>query len=220
VIRIIKQLERTYVNLNGEPIKNETKNNIVDVAIHLFSHHGYRGVSIRDITREVGIKESSLYKHFQSKEEILRTIFVNFSREVVKILPPQEHLDDIVSSMNPQAFLEQGLRNYQLHIENLTMRRIWRIIYLEMFCNAMARDIYYNQIINKIIDCLDLVFAKMIEAGKLKRLDPRLLAIEYQYPVFTMMMEYNLLMFEDKPIEVVERRLKEHIVFFVNATAP
>ena len=37
-----------------------TKDKILEVAIDLFSKQGYHGVSIRNITKEVGIKESSL----------------------------------------------------------------------------------------------------------------------------------------------------------------
>ena len=37
------------------------KDKIFEISIELFSKHGYDGVSIRQIAREVGIKESSIY---------------------------------------------------------------------------------------------------------------------------------------------------------------
>ncbi|MBE3554734.1 MAG: TetR/AcrR family transcriptional regulator [Thermicanus sp.] len=61
--------------MDSKLIESSTKNKILEIADDFFSRKGYTGVSIRDITGEVGIKESSLYKHFKNKEEILQTIF-------------------------------------------------------------------------------------------------------------------------------------------------
>ena len=54
--------------------KLTTKDKIIDEALKMFSYRGYDSVSIREIARAVGIKESSIYNHFKSKEEILTTI--------------------------------------------------------------------------------------------------------------------------------------------------
>jgi AcrR family transcriptional regulator len=47
---------------------------IVDIAAGLFARQGYRGTSMRDIGREVGIHAGSLYVHIDSKEELLHRI--------------------------------------------------------------------------------------------------------------------------------------------------
>ncbi|MDR2043282.1 MAG: TetR/AcrR family transcriptional regulator [Clostridium sp.] len=47
--------------------KNETRDTkevILTVALKLFSERGYDGVGIRDILKEIGIRESALYKHY------------------------------------------------------------------------------------------------------------------------------------------------------------
>ena len=51
-----------------------TKERIIDQALDLFSRKGYDGVSVRDISGAVGIKESSLYNHFKNKQDIFDTI--------------------------------------------------------------------------------------------------------------------------------------------------
>lgn len=78
--------------------KLSTKQKILHTAISLFSQKGYSGVSVRDITGKVGIKESSLYNHFKSKEEILTTIFERFRSEFAKTLPSIEMLDEIIKN--------------------------------------------------------------------------------------------------------------------------
>lgn len=46
------------------------KENMINVALELFSKKGYSGVSVRDICGELGLKESALYYHFKNKEDM------------------------------------------------------------------------------------------------------------------------------------------------------
>ncbi|MFB9625024.1 TetR/AcrR family transcriptional regulator [Nonomuraea helvata] len=57
----------------GRPSKAEagdTKAALLDAALRLFAQNGYAGTSIRAIAREVGLSESVLYAHFDSKQAI------------------------------------------------------------------------------------------------------------------------------------------------------
>ena len=47
-----------------------TKERILETALELFSQRGYGGVSVRDIARAVGIRESSIYNHFENKRAV------------------------------------------------------------------------------------------------------------------------------------------------------
>ena len=51
-----------------------TRERIIEAALALFSQRGYGGVSIREIARAVGLRESSLYNHFASKRAIFDAI--------------------------------------------------------------------------------------------------------------------------------------------------
>ena len=54
--------------------KRNTKEIILFESLKLFADKGYDGVTVRDIAEEVGIKQSSLYKHYKSKQEIFDTL--------------------------------------------------------------------------------------------------------------------------------------------------
>ena len=47
---------------------------LLDVAARLFGTRGFDSVSIRDITKEVGMLPGSLYYHFSSKEELFLAV--------------------------------------------------------------------------------------------------------------------------------------------------
>lgn len=207
-------VEKIYFDMELELIQNPTKIKILDTAILLFSRNGYSGVSIRDITREVGIKESSLYKHFKNKNEILETIFLNFRKETEKICPPVNRLEDILTTLSPKEFLKRGLLNFMEHIDNPIMRQIWRIIYIEQYRDPLAREIYLNDILRNTIHFLEEAFRIMRDKNQIPPLDPRTLAVEYQYPIFTMITEYIILSFDNMDTNEVERKMSNHIDFF------
>ena len=69
-----------------------TREKIMDVALHMFSERGYEAVSIRDICGEVGIKESTLYYHFKNKKDILDSLVEKFRTHIDGLLT---HVDEI-----------------------------------------------------------------------------------------------------------------------------
>ena len=54
--------------------RGNTKQEILDVALELFSRQGYEATSISSIADAVGIRKASLYSHFSSKQAILDEI--------------------------------------------------------------------------------------------------------------------------------------------------
>ena len=52
-----------------------TKERIIEEALTLFAEKGYQGTSVKNIADAVGIKDSSLYKHYKSKLELRFHIF-------------------------------------------------------------------------------------------------------------------------------------------------
>ena len=51
-------------------------------AVELFAERGYHGVSVRDIVAAVGVNPSSLYAHYQSKEELFSQLVLTAHEEM------------------------------------------------------------------------------------------------------------------------------------------
>jgi AcrR family transcriptional regulator len=51
---------------------------ILDAALELFSHQGYRATSIRDIATKAGVSTGNVYHHFADKEQVFKTLLEQF----------------------------------------------------------------------------------------------------------------------------------------------
>jgi len=51
---------------------------IVQAATSLFAARGIDGVSMRDIAQAAGVREAAIYRHFASKDELARAIFLSW----------------------------------------------------------------------------------------------------------------------------------------------
>ena len=57
--------------------EDSTKKQILESAYQLFVEKGYRGSSMRDIAKHARIKASSIYNHFENKEQIFEAVFID-----------------------------------------------------------------------------------------------------------------------------------------------
>ena len=54
--------------------RGNTKQEILDASLSLFSVQGFEATSISQITDAVGIRKASLYSHFENKRAILEAL--------------------------------------------------------------------------------------------------------------------------------------------------
>jgi AcrR family transcriptional regulator len=52
----------------------ERRRLIIDAAADLFSKHGLKGTTTREVAKAVGISEATIFKHFATKEELYTAI--------------------------------------------------------------------------------------------------------------------------------------------------
>src|ERR1700737_3119744 len=56
----------------------QSRRQVLDSALQLFSHQGYRATTVRDIADDAGVSTGNLYHHFPDKEAIFRTLIDEF----------------------------------------------------------------------------------------------------------------------------------------------
>ena len=71
---------------SGRRTRGGTRSAAQQVALELFTVQGYEATSLREIAERLGINKASLYHHFASKEDILRSLFAERRDEAEELL--------------------------------------------------------------------------------------------------------------------------------------
>lgn len=216
--KIVKEISKNLnFDFTTQSYGQETKDKIFDLSIKLFSKKGFNTVSIRDIAGEVGIKQSSLYNHFRSKDEILRDIYEFFKAEAAKAFPALENLDEIIENSTPLEFFRRGNQLFLEHMLSVRMEKIWRILLIEQCSDQRAANIVLEESFKKSLGLIEISLIKMIEQNKVKKVNARICSYEYIYPINFMFYEYVVSRFINSDKRSLEKQIDEHINFFYSS---
>jgi AcrR family transcriptional regulator len=190
------------------------KEKIFNVSIDLFSKHGYDGVSIRQIAREVGIKESSIYNHYRSKESIMDSILKYYIEQMIsEDIPIDQASENLDKSFD--YFYRAGLEAFSSQLRDEKMSKITRIIFIESYHNEKIRDFLKKSILEDAItgwiNLFDLMkYKKLIRDD----VDSRQLAESfYKYGLFMLYEHYVINYPEDdgKFVDELCEKSERHI---------
>jgi AcrR family transcriptional regulator len=196
-----------------------TKEKIFDVSLELFSQKGYNGVSIREIAREVGIRESSIYNHYKNKEAILDAIIDYFKTKLSQSGLPEEDAEALMEQ-GPEVYFEVGAKMYIDQINTPQMEKIWRLVSIETYHNEKIREFFKKELLEEPITVWENVFQMMIEKKKIKPLNPRTLAYEYFSFIIFLFFEYFVLKYDedfDSFMDLALKKLGNHTEFLLEA---
>lgn len=154
---------------------------IIDAALKLFATKGYEGTTIREIGHEVGIKGSSIYSHFSSKEEIFIKVVNNL---FVKIMDNEETTFNAMKSRENNDIRSllfavfHGYYNFfaMNHLELLFWQRLR---FFPPFSTEGKFDV--NQLLYEkpLVEIYLDVFKKGVETKQLKEIDPVMLVMSF-----------------------------------------
>ncbi len=200
--------------------EKNTKEKIFDVSIDLFSQKGYDGVSIRQIAKEVGIKESSIYNHYNSKESILESILNYYINEMLKeeapVMQSGEKLD-----MDFKEFYKEGSDRFISKLSEEKMMKITRIFLVESYHNEKIKNFVKEAIIGYAIEGWKDLFELMKEKNFIRMdADINQLAESFYYYGLFLLYEHFIINYpeDDKTfLKDFERRTTAHMKLLFNS---
>ena len=118
--------------------RRNTREEILDVALSLFSTKGYDATSLSDISGMLGITKAALFKHFDSKEEILDSIIKMMDaedRNRAGDMKVPEHSkserDNEYRDINKRDFISYALSQFEYWTENKRAKEYRKFLSLE-----------------------------------------------------------------------------------------
>jgi AcrR family transcriptional regulator len=81
-------------------IREKTKAQILKSSLKLFSQNGFSGTSISDIAKDAKISKGLIYNYFESKNDIVKTIYTNLMDEFLGLMLPIREIKDPVEKLS------------------------------------------------------------------------------------------------------------------------
>ena len=137
---------------------------IVEAATRVFAEKGFRRATIREVAREAGISEGTIYNYFEDKDAILMAILENLNET-------ERRAEDFEEGMAATfgEFLGVYLRRRISMIwEN---REVFRVVLSEMLVNAELRELYLRQVVTPTMTIAEEYFRAMVERGQIRSVD-------------------------------------------------
>jgi AcrR family transcriptional regulator len=191
-----------------------TKERILSEALSLFSVHGYSSVSVRDITKAIGIRESAIYKHYKNKQAIFDTIIhisaerINqFQQELINTAG-QEVSDDTNFSIDLIQKIYCRLFSFYLTDEILSKFR--KMMIIEQYKSVELNTMFTEMFIEKTLRYQTEVFRQLIHEGRLCGTDPEIMALHFYSPVFLLLFRYDTSTEKlDEALKLIQKHIQE-----------
>ena len=159
----------------------DTKERILAAALELFSQNGYAGTNIRELAGSLGMGKSSMYRHFESKEEIWNTLLDELIAYYEARFGSPEHLPPVPDS--PEGLTAMTLRMVDFTVRDETIIKTRKMLTIEQFRDDRARELATNYFLTGLTEMFTQLFAGMMDKGLLRRDDPAMLAFAYTAPI-------------------------------------
>lgn len=197
--------------------KRNTKEIILFKALKLFADNGYDGVTVRDIASEVGIMQSSLYKHYKSKQEIfdtlVQTMQTQFKEASATFHLPEGALDEMANEYaNGGNSVLKNISSsiFHYYLKDPYASQFRKMLSIERYKDKEIERIYREIFIDTAISYQTTLFREMIEQGFMRKADPEIMALQFFAPIFVLLNKYDCVPEkENEAIELLEKHIDQ-----------
>lgn len=166
--------------------KGNTKQEIIEAALDLFSAQGFEATSVSQIADAVGIRKASLYSHFENKQAILDALV----QEVLKQYGEHslfaradwgKDAGDLPQTSEAAIKMIQGQIRYILHDHSISRAR--KMLVIEQFRNSEIAKLQTKQNYSDIMRYFTELVKCLIRQGVLAEDNPEIMAAQLCLPI-------------------------------------
>lgn len=161
----------THNNQDEEPPRKTVTDKILDGAMIVFSRNGYNGATTIKIAEEAGVNEITIFRKFKSKENLLIAVIEKNLMETLDKL-------DYILCKEKSTDVEICVKTLGITLTQFLEERI-HFIFMLVTEGRKRPEIMglFNQFRSKLIEHLSEYFQEQMVQGKIRKVDPDLLAI-------------------------------------------
>ena len=169
--------------------RGNTKQEILDAALELFSVKGFEATSLSTIADTVGIRKASLYSHFENKQAILDALVKDVLEQYAAhsifagAAPEKPAGEEGEHALTPDtaAQMIQGQIRYILHDPHISKAR--KMLLSEQFQNPELAKLQTKQNYTDVLQHFTGLMKHLIRQGVLMEDDPEIMAAQFCLPI-------------------------------------
>ncbi len=141
---------------------------ILQAAIKLFSEKGFDAATSKEIAREAGIAEGTIFNYFKTKKDILSAILVSLINLVSEKIV-LKGIKDILTE-DKEGDIRTILKKIIYDRIKLVDRvfPMAQVIFVEAILHEDVKEALYKNLIKNIVEMFDKYYDEMVEKGILK----------------------------------------------------
>lgn len=150
---------------------DERRQQILSVAMQLFSQRGFRGTTTREIANAAGVSEAIVFRHFATKHELYAAI-IDYKSCGGEVLKPIENIAQYIEAKDDYGvFYNLALGALTHHEEDLDFMRLLLFSALE---NHELAEMFFERFIVKMYEHLGSYIAERQRDGAFREMNPRI----------------------------------------------
>lgn len=140
-----------------------TKQEILQAALHLFARDGYEAVSVSQIAGALGITKGALYRHYESKRDIFLHIIARMEQQDAQRaesahMPGSGTPTEAYGSTSRQDFLRYSKAMFAYWTEDDFAASFRRMLTLEQFRSDEMQQLYGQYLVSGPLDYVTDLF--------------------------------------------------------------
>ena len=166
--------------------RGNTKQEILEASLELFSVQGFEATSISQIADAVGIRKASLYSHFENKQAILDALVkevLEQYKEHSLFARANRAKDAGKLPLTPDAVVQmiQGQIRYILHDPSISRAR--KMLVIEQFQNPELAKLQTKQNYSDVLQYFNGLIKDLTRHNVLAEDDPEIMAAQFCLPI-------------------------------------
>ena len=166
--------------------RGNTKQQILEAALELFSVQGFEATSISQIAGAVGIRKASLYSHYENKQAILDALVAQVMEQYSEHSlfagkDWEKDAESLPQNWEDAVAMIQGQIRYILHDPAISRAR--KMLVIEQFRNRSLAELQTRQNYSDVMQYFTGLMKQLIRQGILAEDDPEIMAAQFCLPV-------------------------------------
>ena len=144
---------------------------LVEVAMKLFSQQGFDGTTTREIAEAAGVNEAIIFRHFRTKEELYWEVVSSRIKAAGRQRKIREYLDSNLGQEELLTAIAESLLNRTREDADFT-----RLLLFSALRNCELSDRFFHTYMAETYEMLAEYLRKGISAGRFRKVNPLIAA--------------------------------------------